>query len=328
MAVVCIVFMNKGDKTDKAVADHNVESSTTEIATEDSKPSILETAQIVENANGLTEEDMAKLDAIAAQAEQDTSFTNLKEVLEQYYSFAQEYDALDEVSEKAIPTYETYQNAILDHVALLEQQDTLPAMYIQMKLELDEVIQLAAKYNEMGISVDGTLAESKLSTLSEDYKSRLVTNFDNSAYTQINTNGVISRSVLWPLMENANETGLYNNDEMDDSLRLRYVIALTYHIDSELDNLDNAQAINRIYEVLEETDYSPLLLYYLAERYNDTNAYEWYYSVNNILNAYVGDFASLDLGGKRNFIFYYNTENNTYAVAREEIREYMEQNFN
>lgn len=327
IVVLCVVFLNKDDKDSNVAVNDSVESSVIEKEeAHDKKEEKEDIASILPIKQGLTEEQMAKLDEIGAKAAQDASYTNLKDVLDQYYTFASENDALEEVAERAGSVFDSYQNAVLEHVSLLEQQDTLPSMYIQMKLELDEAIQLAQKYGEIGISFDYALLEDKLSTLSVDYKARLINNFDNKAYEQINGNGVISRSALWPLMENANETGLYNDEDVNDPLRLRYIAALTYHTDSEIDNLDNVQAANKIYEVLEETDYSPLLLYYLAERYNEAEAYEWYYSVNNILSAYVGDFASLSLSEKRNYIFYYNSLGDAYNTAREEVRKYMEQN--
>jgi len=160
-----------------------------------------------------------------------------------------------------------------------------------------------------------------------DYKQRLIDNFDSKAIETINNNGVISRSVLWAAMENADQTGLFDDTNPEDPLRLRYAAALTFHTDSELTGVDIALDTSNIYEVLEAADYSPLLLYYLSYNYSDDKAKEWYQEVNGILAATVGDFDSLSVNEKKNMVFYLNANNGNYATAREQIREYMQQNF-
>lgn len=275
----------------------------------------------------LGEEELAKLEAIDEQAEQDASYTNQKDVLEQYYCFAVEYEAIDEVSEQVEECFDTYKAGILGHVQMLESQEVIPAMYIQMKSELDTVTELGNRFEELDIEVDISDIEEKDNALKVDYKQRLIDNFDSKAIENINNNGVISRSVLWAAMENADQTGLYDETNLEDPLRLRYVAALTFHTDSELTGIDTALDTSNIYNVLEKTDYSPLLLYYLSYNYGDDKAKEWYAEVNGILSANVGDFDSMSMNDKKNLVFYLNANSGNYASTREQIREYMQQNF-
>lgn len=275
----------------------------------------------------LGEEELAKLKELEEQAKQDTSFTNQKNVLEQYYSFAVEYNAAEEMSEQVEDCFDTYKAGVLEHVKMLESQEVIPAMYIQMKTELDEVMELSSRMEELDIELDYADVEEKANTLKTDYRQRLIDNFDNKAIENINNNGVISRSVLWAAMENADQTGLFDDTNLEDELRLRYVTALTYHIDSELTGVDTAGDISKIYEALESTDYSPLLLYYLSYNYADDKAKGWYMEVNSILASNIGDFDAMSINEKKNFIYYLNSNSGSYATAREQIREYMQKNF-
>ena len=275
----------------------------------------------------LSEKDLLRIELIDEQAAEDASYTNQKDVLEQYYAFAADYNAVKEVSEQVEECFGKYQTGIIEHVNMLDAQDVFPAMYIQMRSEIDTVIELAERFEEVGIELNYEETESRYSVLQVDYKQRLVDNFDSKAIETINNNGVISRSVLWAAMENADQTGLFDNTNPEDPLRLRYVAALTFHTDSELAGVDPALDTSKIYEVLEATDYSPLLLYYLSYNYGDDKAKEWYKEVNSIMASTVGDFDSLSINDKKNMIFYLNANGGDYATAREQIREYMQQNF-
>lgn len=275
----------------------------------------------------LSDKDLLRIELIDEQAAADDSYTNQKEVLEQYYTFASEYNAVDEISEQVEECFEKYQSGILEHVDMLAALDVYPAMYIQIKLELDSVLELAERFEKAGIEVNCENSESKDSTLQVDYKQNLITNFDDKAFESINSNGVISRSVLWSAMENADQTGLFNNSDADDPLRLRYAAALAFHIDSQLTGTDAAADIAKIYDSLEATDYSPLLLYYLSYNYGDDKAKDWYKEVNAILASTIGDFDSMTINEKRNTIFYLSANDGDYATARSQIREYMQNNF-
>lgn len=285
-----------------------------------------ETTEAQENTE-LSDKDLVRIELIDEQAEQDVSYTNQKDVLEQYYVFAADYHAIDEVSEQVEECFEKYQTGILEHVAMLEEQDVFPAMYIQMSSEIDAVTELSERFAAVGIELDAEETESKYSALQTDYKQRLIDNFDSKAKESIDSNGVISRSVLWAAMENADQTGLFDDSDPEDPLRLRYAAALTLHTDNELTGIDADADTAKIYEVLEAADYSPLLLYYLSYNYGDDKAKEWYSAVNDILASTVGDFDSMSVNEKKNMVFYLNTNGGEYEAARKELREYMEQNF-
>lgn len=327
VAVVIVGVLVLPNILSKDASSFKAEQSDTEQKKEETEEEISrETTEVQENTE-LSDKDLLRIELIDEQAAQDSSYTNQKDVLEQYYVFAADYHAVDEVSEQVEECFEKYQTGILEHVAMLEALDVLPAMYIQMSSEIDTVTELSERFAAVGIELDAEEAESKYSSLQSDYKQRLIDNFDNKALENINSNGVISRSVLWAAMENADQTGLFDGSDPEDSLRLRYVAALTFHTDNELTGIDSDADTAKIYEALEATDYSPLLLYYLSYNYGDDKAKEWYSAVNDILASTVGDFDSMSMNEKKNMVFYLNANGGEYATAREQIREYMQQNF-
>ena len=275
----------------------------------------------------ISEKDLLKIELIDEQAQADESYPNQKEVLEQYYTFVEDYNAVEQVSEQVEKCFEKYQEGILEHVDMLAAQDAFPNMYLQMKLELDSVLELAERFEKAGIEIDDEDTKSKGSKLQTEYKNKLVTNFDTKAFENINSNGVVSRSVLWAAMENADQTGLFDSSNPEDSLRLRYAAALALHIDSEIAGMTESAAVTKIYDSLEATDYSPLLLYYLSYNYGDDKGKEWYKKVDEILTSTVGDFDAMGVNDKRNMIFYLSANDGEYLKARTEIREYMEKNF-
>lgn len=293
---------------------------------EDTKTEQTETTK-QETTSELSEKDLLRIELIDEQAAEDSGYENQKDVLEQYYTFAVDYNAAKEVSEQVEECFEKYQAGILEHVDVLAAQDVFPAMFMQIKLEIESITELAARFEEVGIEVDYEETESKYNALQVDYKQRLVNNFDSKAIETINNNGVISRSVLWSAMENVDQTGLFDSSNAEDPLRLRYAAALTFHTDSELTGVDAAADTSKIYEVLEACDYSPLLLYYLSYNYGDDKAKEWYQEVNAILASTVGDFDAMTINEKKNLVFYLSANDGNYATARAQIREYMQANF-
>ena len=292
-----------------------------------SKESVSKKEEETKTESELSEKDLLRIELIDEKADAATDYTTYKDVLEEYYAFAVEYDVVDEVSEQVEECFEEYQSGILEHVEMLAGLDVNPNMYIQMRIEMDSVLELATRFEEAGIEVNCEETESMGDTLQVDYKQKLVTNFDDKAFETINSNGVISRSVLWSVMENVDQTGLFDHSNADDPLRLRYAAALAFHIDSELTGADAAADTAKIYNSLEATDYSPLLLYYLSYNYGDDKATEWYNAVNEILASTIGDFDSMTINEKRNTIFYLSANDGDYAEARSQIREYMQENF-
>ncbi|MCM1538607.1 MAG: protein kinase [bacterium] len=259
----------------------------------------------------------------AEEAEQQKDPLTMAEMLSEYCEFAQEYQNADVVRERVQTYYTHYGEYLLAQHDVFYGMDVSVPLYIQMSGDLDTAIGITDQLNAIGISVDGTLFAERRTALTENYRIRLAEAFDAQANEDIAKNGVISRTTLWKLMEGIPDTDLMDPENPEDPIMRRYAAALALHVDSELDSLDNTQAIIRIYDELENTDYNPLLVYYLAYRYSDVRAVEW---MNYVDEEVIYGFSSLGAAEMKNLAvtLYTNTE---YAYSRQLLRDYMDIHF-
>lgn len=325
LIMICIVLMpkNKGEKNSTAVHSVN-ENSTAAAQTSGESPVSQQVSQsepmkndvsAAENAEDITE----KVDAISSSV---TDYSNVEEMgaaLDQYMELAVQYGNRSNLGEQVYRLYGYYEEAMAQRIANCLGQEPSAALYTQISNDLDTSLTYAVQFENYGIGV----SSERLGDLNQDfrgsYKDRLISNFDSYAEMEIANNGVVSRSELWEKMKGIKETSLYDTANPEDPLRLRYEAALTLYTDSELDRMnDLGSKIAKVYEVILDTDYSPLLIYYLAEEYGDSNAAEWYDTYCGI-DYYLDYMSDIEL---KNFVYYYYTDS-SYQQVREAFREYM-----
>lgn len=272
----------------------------------------------VAEGNELDESKQEIFNYLVSSVTEDTDRDELERTLENVISFAKENNAGEYVTEHISDVYDIYLSSITDSLNNLETQDARPAIYIQMKSDIEDAIEMSEKLEAADINVDYNELKDKQENLS-NYKELLIKEFDKVAEETINQNGAISRSSMWSVMENCDKTDLFSKSDVEDELNIRYMIALALHVDNELEKMSEQEAVKELRDKIRETDYNPLLVYYLAETYKDSNAKECL----NFINSVIPEFANGDIAQKRNFIYYYKDK----ADARKEIREYMQGHF-
>ncbi len=277
---------------------------------------------------GLADEEKAELEAIDALAAQAADYLAMQEVLEKYADFAEAHSSADPVSDQVRNLFPEYQSAFLEHIEMLVGQDVSAGLYLQMEADFTGALELSARLAELGIAVDTAQIEEKYALLPQTYRERYISAFIEVAEQTRNENGVVSRSALWSLMDGADQLDFYDREDFEDSFRRCYTAAFVLQIDNEMESLSDFQAGVRIYEVMADADYSPLLIYYLAERTGDAEAIEWRGNVQAILESHGYDFFARDIIGMRNFIYEFSMDGSEQAVScRSEIREYMREHF-
>ncbi|MCM1537744.1 MAG: protein kinase [bacterium] len=274
-----------------------------------------------------------KLDILNENAETSKgNYLEMVDRLDEYYDFAVEYNVPDRIESQVQSYYKDYQDLLFaQHESYINSQVELGvyvSLYNQMSSDYDSARGLVERFGGIGIVIDDTDIENGYSQLRPTYKNRVAAIYDAQAESDMNNNGVISRSTLWSLMEHVPETDLYG-EELQDPIRRRYAYALALHIDSELSGLDNAQAITKIYNALEETDFCPLLLYYLAYAYGDIRAAEWLDYFINSEDFYEPHWEwSNDVNVLKNqLIQFYCMEDEGYSRDRETWVNYMTAQF-
>lgn len=252
------------------------------------------------------------------------SYSDLQEVLEQYYAFAVEYNAADNIAEKVQNVFSYYEDDLMQYIALLDGQEVSSGLYEQMRIELSNALDLANKLVEINIPVNYTNIDIKYNSLPEDYKERYIQAYVKVADQTISENGVVSRGSLWAVMKNVDQLDFYDKDNVNDPLHVIYKAAYALHIDSEIESLDSADTVTEIISSLPEADYSPLLIYLLRVRTGAEVAIEWENGVFNIMAAYGYNIYDMDIGTMRNFIYYFSVDDSDNAEAcRKQVVDYM-----
>ncbi len=321
LMIICVALMPKG--TDRS--DHAAVNSTGEAAAsnETDKHSVKESVvpQMTETAaadhiGDITE----RVNLINSTVTDYSNVEQMDDALEQYLELAAQYGNRENLGEQVYDLFGHYEAAMAERINNCINQEPGAALYNQISIDLDTSLGYVEQFNDYGIGVPSEKLKALDQSFRSSYKDRLITNFDYYAEMEMNNNGVVSRSELWAKMQGINETDLYDKDNPEDPLRLRYEAALTLYTDSELEKMnDLGSRIAKVYEVMVENDmYSPLLIYYLAQEYGDPNAVPWYDAYCS-LDYYLDHMSDAEM---KNFIYYYYTDS-YYQSVREEFRKYM-----
>jgi len=279
-----------------------------------------------DGSDGISADASAALQSIADEVSGAGDWIAQGELLPKYEDFLDQYGASQEAEAQIQADYQTYLdglNSFLDSMLALEPR---PPIYGEMSMRMQEALDLAQELESRGVTVDREAVYSRQSELKEDYTNKICEIYDSTAEKGIDNNGQVSRGELWGIMQGADESGLYAEDDYNNPVRTRYASALALHVDSELQNHSGEDARRFLYDNLENSDFNPLLLYYLTEGYGDQVALELYAAVCDILSndagVYFADMSDID---KKNFAYEYSHAE--YDTVRNNIRSYMEQNF-
>lgn len=279
---------------------------------------------ISEEEDALGHEAMEILQSIDDSAGMYDSYTDLEEVLEQYYEFAAEYNAVGHISEKVQSVFNDYEYDLMQHIALLDGQEVSSGLYNQMRWDLSNALDLANKLTEMNVPIDYSNIETKYNSLPEDYKERYIQAYVKAADQTIDENGVVSRGSIWAVMNGVDELDFYDKENVNDPLHVIYTTAYALHIDAEIESLDNVETAAVIINSLPDTDYSPLLLYLLQARTGADTVLEWENEVFDIMAECGYYIYGMDIGSMRNFVYYFSVDNSDSADAcRRKIVDYM-----
>lgn len=316
LLVMCIIGISgSGNRNSNNLASQDAPAGNLEVedAVSEEAPAESQSAASVDMA--------AQINEISSSVSDINSLDQTKNALDLYFDLTAQYGRTRELEERVQEMYGHYQRLMLAQIENCDKQEPSKELYIQISGDIAATLEYPEKFAEYGISVNSEEIESVRQSIQMSYKGRLASLFDYYASQDIVANGAVSRSFLWGLMEGINETDLYDKNNPDEPLRLRYAAALALHTDSVLEELQGnvAEQIRAIYEVLANTDYNPYLIYRLTVL-GDPNAKTWY---NAYLNEYGGDYLDyFTIEEQRNFVYYYYSDS-YYEGTRTNFRQYM-----
>ena len=189
--------------------------------------------------------------------------------LDGYIKLASKYEIADEISKDAAEVFEKYVQQVRNSIANLDGQKVSSGLYIQSREYYDEILGYADAMTNAGITFDdcGIIEESD--ALIEVYRGKYI-----AAINEISSRENWSRDEAWELMVDAasivDEDGdkvLFDEDNLDDPMRLRYIYALAWKTRKEIEtgiangDMTYEEALDKIDSVLRETDYNLMLLH-------------------------------------------------------------------
>lgn len=193
-----------------------------------------------------------------------------EEALQNYMSIVETEKMQGELTDRIDAAYALYQATIVQISEGLIAQGPIPGGYEQVAGYLDQAMGMANTLYETGSGY--VVDNSEVS----DLQSNLVTIYRDlyiQAINNITTYDHWSRDEAWSIADQAynvaNEDGtpaLFSLDDQEDPLRMRYVYCLAMVTRKRCEtgladgSMSYADAVQRLSDILAETDYNPLLL--------------------------------------------------------------------
>ncbi len=193
-----------------------------------------------------------------------------EEALQDYISIAENGKMQGELADRIDAAYALYQASIVQISEGVIAQGPIPGGYEQVAGYLDQAMEMANTLYETGSGY--VVDNSEVS----DLQNNLVTTYRDlyiQAINNITTYDHWSRDEAWSIADQAysvaNEDGtpaLFSLDDQEDPLRMRYVYCLAMVTRKRCEtgladgSMSYADAVQRLSDILAETDYNPLLL--------------------------------------------------------------------
>ncbi|MCM1305145.1 MAG: hypothetical protein NC306_13710, partial [Butyrivibrio sp.] len=216
--------------------------------------------------NALDAQAEAAKQALDAMAYLDATEQS-KDLIYQYVTIGEENHLTEEVGEKIAYVFDIASKATIGSCSGIENQGLGSAGYQQVTSMLDIVFELETFLNEKGYTVDSSEITEYSDGLIQRVKDRFI-----SQINEITEREQWSRDEAWTYAEQAysiqkdGKTLLFDPEDLDDPLRLRYVYCLAWITRKRCENgvadgsMTNEQAFDSAVAVLPETDYNLLVL--------------------------------------------------------------------
>lgn len=213
---------------------------------------------------------MDEIDAAVEEGDQSELLNGSYQIaLDGFITLASKYELADDVSKEAAEVFEKFAQQTRNSVALLDGQKVSSGLYIQTRLYYDDILSYANAMSNAGIKFDDCGIQAESDALIETYRAKYI-----YAINEITNLESWSRDEAWALMEDAasivDDDGnrvLFNDDDLDDPMRLRYIYALAWKTRKDIETgiangeMTYEDALDRIDEVLRDTDYNLMLLH-------------------------------------------------------------------
>ncbi|MCM1541276.1 MAG: zinc-ribbon domain-containing protein [Blautia sp.] len=268
---IAMILGDEGEDTDESEStdesEDEDEAESTE--TEDESPASEDEEEKKgdpELLNALDSQAEAAKQALDAATYTEATQQSL-DLIRQYMTIAEENNLKEEAGEKIAYVFDIASKATIESCKGIEHQAVGSAGFEQVNLMLNAVFEAEESLTEKGYTVDSSEITA--------YSDGVVQRFKDTFISQINEiteREQWSRDEAWTYAEQAysvqkdGKTVLFDLDDLDDPLRLRYVYCLAWITRKRCENgvadgsMTNEQAFDSAVAVLPETDYNLLVL--------------------------------------------------------------------
>ena len=284
-----------------------------------------------------------------AQNYLDGAIPYCKDALNQYVDIGEANNLHDEAQEGIDNVYPVYVESVIKYCDQMKSQGASAAGFEQVSNILSDAMEITQKLSDKDYSVDNDDLQ--------DYKEETIKTYKDMYIESINDITEYanwSRDEAWNYANQAysvKENGqplLFNSEDLEDPLRMRYVYCLSWITRKRCEaglsdgSLSNADVVEHMKLILEETDYNPMLLqdivtYGSAAGLDVENYQKAYNAIVDHIKTEQGLTIGIDIGVTSrssvdlNHFWYFNdldgedkykvdTYNGTTAATREWIR--------
>lgn len=250
-----------GSDDEEQTTEESSEETTSEEVTEEEGALPPELSQRFDEADALLAEgkEKAKLDT-----ELGSGMTSLRDAIDKFAGIGQEAGDTSLVAEKIADGYAAYVTALLKHKEIMAGQEVSGSVYSQIMTEMNDTEKLANELSEKGYTVDISTLTSAKDEFKKSYTERVIKKFD-----EFTTRDAWSRTESWNLMSGFG--GMFDSDNLDDPIRLRYAYALSWWIQKQIETelasgtITEKGAAIKIANEIDSMDYNPMMIdYYIT----------------------------------------------------------------
>ena len=198
---------------------------------------------------------------IAVDATIPEGMETLRKAISLYVEIAEQAGDATLVSNQIEDTYASYEATLLKHKSMMEGSLS-GGIYAQIMEELNDAVSFGEDLMAKGYTIDVSSLTETRDTFHKEYIKRMAEEFNS--FTQ---RDMWSRTEAWKLISDT-AGNMFDPAELDDPIRLRYVYALSWWIQRQLETeigngtITEKGAAIKIANQIEEMDYNPMMIQY------------------------------------------------------------------
>ncbi|MBQ6787697.1 MAG: zinc ribbon domain-containing protein [Lachnospiraceae bacterium] len=263
-AVVCFLIWNgtislpSMSRDTELVSEESTEE-TTESVTEEEEEIEINVDELFAEADTLLTTGKSQ---ISVDAEIVNGMNNLSAAIDQFVAKAEEVGDASLAADGVTEAYTSYVTAVIRHKDMLNSSTLSGAIYAQVMMEINDVVDLGDELIAKGYSIDTASLIAVRDEFDTTYTSKIINTFN-----EFTSRATWSRTESWNLMS-ATADNMFDPSDLDNPVRLRYAYALAWWTQKQIETEMNSGTITakgaaiKIANLIDVMDYNPMMIHY------------------------------------------------------------------